>query len=109
MSIWTLLILIAFAWLSYPFAGGAAVHLAVLEGRRPSGAGFSFLPELIVLPIAFFGVAALVDYFAMPVGRWIVAGVCATMLALHVYVFLRSFIRIQQLEHRRKSNEDNAT
>jgi hypothetical protein len=108
MSIWTLIVLIALAWLLYPFAGAAGVHVAVLEEKRPKNAGFSFLPELIVFPVAFFGVAAAIDYFAMPYGRWIVAGICVAMLALHVCVFLRCFIRVRQLEHRKQSNDDNA-
>jgi hypothetical protein len=108
MSIWTLVILIALAWLLYPFAGAAGVRMAVHEGKRPKDAGFSFLPELIVFPIAFLGAAAVIDYFAMPYGRWIVGGISVTMLALHVYVILRSFIRIRQFEHRKKSNENAA-
>jgi hypothetical protein len=108
MSIWTLVILIALAWLLYPFAGAAGVRVAVLEGKRPKDAGFSFIPELIVFPVVFLGVAAVIDYFAMPYGRWIVGGICVAMLAQHVYVFLRSLIRIRQLEHQEKSNDNGA-
>ena len=98
MSIWTLIILIALTSLLYPLAGAARVQLAVLEGKRPKGAGFSFLPELIVFPLAFFGVAAAIDLFVMPYGRWIVAGICVAMLALQVYELVRCFIRIRQIE-----------
>ena len=108
MSICTLIVLIALAWLLYPFAGACAVHVAVLEGKRPKGAGFSAFPELLVFPVAFIGAAAAIDYFAMPYGRWIVAGICVAMLALLAYEFLRCFIRIRQLEHRKKSNDDSA-
>ena len=108
MSIWILIILIALTWLLYPFVGAAGVHVAVLEGKRPKDAGFSFLPELIVFPPAFLGVAEVIDYFAMPYGRWIVAGICVAMLALQGYALRRIAIRIRQLEHHRKSNDDNA-
>ncbi|MCC7375699.1 MAG: hypothetical protein IT581_13660 [Verrucomicrobiales bacterium] len=76
MSIWTLIIVIAVAWLSYPFAGGARLRLDVLEGRRPKDAGFSFLPELLVFPAAFLCTAIVIDHFAMPYGRRIVGGIC---------------------------------
>jgi hypothetical protein len=93
LSIWTLIILIALAWLSYPFAGAASVSADVLDGKRPKGAGFSFLPELIVFPAAFVGVAALIDFFAMPWGRRIVGGLCVVMLAMHSFLFLRGLLR----------------
>jgi hypothetical protein len=95
LSIWTLIILIALAWLSYPFAGAASVSADVLDGKRPKGAGFTFLPELIVFPAAFFGMAALIDDFAMPWGRRIVGGLCVVMFAMHVFLFLHSLLRIR--------------
>jgi hypothetical protein len=99
LSTWTLLILIGLAWLSYPFAGAASVSADVLDGKRPKDAGFSFLPELIIFPAAFFGVAALVDYFAMPWGRRIVGGICVVIFAMHVYVFLRCLRRIRSAKN----------
>jgi hypothetical protein len=99
LSIWTLIILIGLAWLSYPIAGAAGCAEDVVDGKRPKGAGFSFLPELIILPVAFFGVAALIDFFAMPWGRRIVGGFCVLMFATHVYVILRGLYRLRSAEH----------
>ena len=55
MSLWILISLIALFWLSYPIFGGIGVAALVASGERSDDAGFSFLPELIVLPIVFFG------------------------------------------------------
>lgn len=95
MSIWTLIILIALAWLSYPFAGVASVSADVLEGKRPKGAGFSFLPELILYPAVFLGIAAMIDSFAMPWGRWIVGGLCVVIFSMHLFLFLRAVLRMR--------------
>ncbi len=99
MSLWTLLILIGLAWLSYPLASAATVSADVLDGKRPEGAGFSFLPELIVFPAAFFGGAALIDYFALPWGRRAVGGLCVLMLAGNIYLFLRGLHRIRSAKN----------
>ena len=66
MSLWILISLIALFWLSYPIFGGIGVAALVASGERSDDAGFSFLPELIVLPPVFFGIAAAIDYIAMP-------------------------------------------
>jgi hypothetical protein len=90
MSIWIFAILLGLTWLTYPIAGAANVSASVLEGRLPRGAGFSFLPELVVLPAAFLGVAELLDHFIPPWGRRIVGGVCVVMFVAHVYVYIRA-------------------
>ena len=77
---WTLLILIGLAWGSYPIAGAA---------RCAPGHGFSFLPELLIFPAVFFGVARLIDDFAMPWGRCTVGGVCLAMLVIHLSIIIR--------------------
>jgi hypothetical protein len=102
LSIWTLAILITAAWLSYPVAGAAGVAVAVSEGKRPKGAGFSFLPELIAFPAAFFGVAAVIDRLAMPWGRWIVGGLCILMFVMHIYLILRA---IRKLHFAKKNSQ----
>jgi hypothetical protein len=82
--------LVALAWLSYPVAGSANVAAEVLQGKRSRGAGFSFLPELLVFPAVFLGVAALLDHFILPWGRRIIGGVCLAMFVAHLYVFVRA-------------------
>ncbi len=66
MPFWTLVLLIALAWLSYPIVGALGVAASVAEGTLPKDAGFSFMLELIVFPPLFLGVAVLVDHFALP-------------------------------------------
>ncbi|MBL9126083.1 MAG: hypothetical protein JNL97_00480 [Verrucomicrobiales bacterium] len=107
MSVWTLVILIVATWFSYPLAGGAVVRLEVLEGKRAKDAGFSFLPELLVLPATFFVVAAVIDHFAMPYGRWFVGGVCVLMLGVHGYILVRCFVRVRRLERRKRSEDED--
>lgn len=106
MSIWTLIIVIAVAWLSYPFAGGARLRLDVLEGRRPKDAGFSFLPELLVFPAAFLCTAIVIDHFAMPYGRRIVGGICILMIGGHAIEVLRCYIRLRRAKSARRGAED---
>ncbi|MDZ7617715.1 MAG: hypothetical protein U1E05_11960 [Patescibacteria group bacterium] len=98
MSTWVLFILVALAWLSYPVAGGTGVAADVAEGKRPRGAHFSFLPELIVFPAAFLGVALLIDLFLMPWGRRTVAGLCVLMFGSHLYTFARSLGRLRNAD-----------
>src|SRR5690349_9208447 len=95
MSTWTFLVLISLAWLAYPFAGAANVFADVAEGKRPQGAGFSFLRELLVFPVAFFGVAALIDVFLFPWGRWIIGAICVALFVVHLHVFARSLLRLR--------------
>ncbi|XZE53019.1 hypothetical protein SH139x_004732 [Planctomycetaceae bacterium SH139] len=92
MPLWTLILLIALAWLSYPIVGTIGLAAAIAEGTRPKDAGFSFMPELIVFPPLFLGVAVLIDYFAMPWGRWIVAALSIVMLICGFVVSLRNLI-----------------
>jgi hypothetical protein len=66
----------------------------VSERKRPKGAGFSFLPELIVFPAAFFGAAAVIDRLAMPWGRWIIGGLCILVFVMHVYLILRAIRKL---------------
>ena len=94
MSTWTLLILIGAAWLTYPIAGAATVSADICDGKRPKGAGFSFFTELIVFPPAFYGVAAIIDFFAMPWGRRIIGGISGFMLIVHFYLLLRGLLKL---------------
>ncbi len=96
MPFWTLLLLIALAWLAYPIVGAIAVAAAIAEGTRPKDAGFSFLPELIVFPAMFLGTAKLIDYFAMPWGRWIVSALCIFMLVYGLCISLRNLKTIRE-------------
>jgi len=94
MSLWILIFSIALFWLSYPVFGAIGVALSVARGDSPSDAGFSFLPELIVFPPIFFVVAAGVDYIAMPLGRWIVSGLCVLLFSWGVISSIFSIVKI---------------
>lgn len=95
VSNWTFAILMALAWLSYPVAGAASYTADVAEHKRPAGAGFSFLPELLVLPVVFLGLAELLDYFIVPWGRRTIGGLCLTLFVFHTFVILRARRRIR--------------
>jgi hypothetical protein len=88
MSIWIFSVLMGLAWLTYPIAGTANTSADVLEGKRPRGAGFSFLPELLFLPAVFLGAAELLDHFIAPWGRRIVGSVCVVLFVTHLYVIV---------------------
>jgi hypothetical protein len=85
--------LIALAWLTYPLAGAARVSVDVLDGKRPEGAGFSFLPELVIFPTVFFVAAWAIDSSAPPLGSLIISVLCTMMLVLHVYELARAVYR----------------
>ncbi|MFO0942581.1 MAG: hypothetical protein U0930_17735 [Pirellulales bacterium] len=96
MPYWWLVLLISAAWLLYPIAGGINVAALVVEGKRPIGAGFSFLPELIVFPACFFIVAAAIDWIAMPWGRLLIGLLCVIMISSLVWTALRSIYVLQR-------------
>lgn len=98
MPFWTLILLIALAWLSYPIVGAIGVAAAIADGTRPKDAGFSFLPELIVFPPLFLGLAMLIDFFAMPWGRWIVAALSIIMMSYGLIVSIRNVIVIRRVK-----------
>ena len=98
MPFWMLILFIALAWLSYPIVGAIGVAAAIAEGTRPKDAGFSFLPELIVYPPLFLGLAMLIDYLAMPWGRWIVAALCVIMMCYGLIVSIRNVIVMRRIK-----------
>ena len=98
MPLWLLILLIASAWLLYPIVGAIGVAAAIAEGTRPKDAGFSFLPELIVFPPLFLGTAILIDYFAMPWGRWVIASLSVIMLIYGFVVSVYSLIAIRRIK-----------
>jgi polyferredoxin len=85
---------------SYPIAGAASVAVNAIEGKCPKDAGFSFLPEVIVFLAASFGLATLIDYFAMPWGRRTVGGLCVVVIIQHLYIIVRGIRRIRSTKKR---------
>ena len=57
MTLWVLYVLIAAAWLTYPFFGATWVAAQNSMTDPPGKSGFSSLPELIIYPPIFCGVA----------------------------------------------------
>ena len=99
MSIWILISLIALFWILYPIFGATGVGAAISRGDRPEDAGFSFLPETIVFPPVFFGIAMAIDYVAMPWGRLIVASFCVLLIAWGVIASTYSIIEIRRAKN----------
>jgi hypothetical protein len=99
MSLWVLVTLVATAWLFYPIVGAFGVAAAVAEGSRPQGAGFSFLPEVLIFPPLFLGLALLIDYFAWPWGRWIIGSICIAMMAVGLVSCVRSALVIHRFKN----------
>jgi hypothetical protein len=98
MPYWLLILLVATAWGIYPFAGAANVAALVAQGKRPVGAGFSSVPELIVYPACFLTAAAAVDWIAMPWGRLSIGLLCITMIVSLVWTTLRSLIVLHRIQ-----------
>lgn len=98
MSFSTLILLIAATLLLYPIVGAIGVAAAIAEGSRPKDAGFSFMPELLVFPPVFLGVASLIDYFVMPWGRWAIGSLCVTMIVYYGVASVRCLIVIRRAD-----------
>ena len=84
--------------LAYPIVGVIGVSVAIAEGTRPKDAGFSFMTELIVFPPLLIGFAMLVDYFAMPWGRWIIASLCILILTYGFLVSVRNLVTLRRIK-----------
>lgn len=105
MPLWTLILLIALNWLMYPIVGAISVGEAIARGNRPEDASFSFMPELIVFPPLFLGLAMLIDYFVEPWGRWIVATLCVAMMLWGVVISVRSLAATRRIEEARERSD----
>lgn len=98
MTFCMLVLLIAVTWLLYPIVGGIGVALAVAKGTRQKDAGFSFIPGLIVFPPLFLGIAMVIDYIAMPWGRWIIGILCLTMMLFGFFVSVRNVTIMRRMK-----------
>ena len=95
MSWWALLILVTLTWILGVVVGAAGVAANVATGKRPSGAGFSWLPIFPGAPLAFFGIAMAVDAAAAPWGTRIVAGLHAAFVALWLAMMVNDLRRLR--------------
>ena len=96
MPLWVLYTLVAAAWLTYPIFGAAGVSAANSKTDPPGDAGFSSLPELIVFPPIFLGIAFAIDSIAMPWGRWIIGLLCVIMLVTGTVGFVRDIATLRR-------------
>ena len=101
MTIWILISLIALFWLSYPMFGAVNNIAQISMGNRSEDAGFSFFPEIVTMPPAFFAVAMAIDYFALPWGRWSVSALCILMFTWGVVECISNLAAI----HKAKNGE----
>lgn len=95
MPLWALILLIVVTWLFYPIVGAIGVAAAIAQNKRRKDAGFSFMPELMIFPPIFFGIAMLIDFFAMPWGRWIIGTLCVVMLVFGFISCIRNLLIIR--------------
>jgi hypothetical protein len=108
MSTWTLLILIGGGWVTYVIAGGFGVAAKQAEGELDDRAGFSFLPELLVFPALFFGVAKWIDAFAYPWGSRGVGAFHGLLALAHLASIIQDFARIRTAIRRRDAEKDSS-
>ena len=101
MTLWVLYVLIAAAWLTYPFFGATWVAAQNSMTDPPGKSGFSSLPELIIYPPIFCGVAFVIDSIAMPWDRWIVAMLCVIMLLAGTIGFIQNVLKLRRNAKRR--------
>ena len=86
-------LLIAAAWIMYPFVGIINLRASIAKGDRPADAGFSYFPELILFPALFYVFAAITN----PWGCWIVSLLCVAMLILGTIDMARSLTTIRRI------------
>ena len=102
MPFWLLATVIISTWLLYPIVGAIGVAASVATGDSPEDAGFSFLPELILYPPIFFGIAVLIDSFTNHIGSFVVAGVSAAMIVWMAISTVQNLLTIRQ--HRKNDS-----
>lgn len=93
MTWWALLLWICAVWVLWIVVCVASLRADVAEKKRPSDAGFSFVPAIPVIPAALFGLAKLLDHFAPMWGTFVIARIHLIYAALLLYTTLRDLRR----------------
>jgi hypothetical protein len=91
MSSWLLLFCIFLVWILWAIAIVAQKTLENTREKIPDEkrGGVSILPVIPIFPMFFWGMALLIDYFADPVGTWIIG----LFHALFAFVLVASIVR----------------
>ena len=97
MPWWILPSSISLAWLLWILAGASQVGLE--DARNPLSDGgrrsFSPAPVIPIFPLAFWGLAKLIDWVAAPWGSTIITGLHAILAAMFGFLFLRDLARLR--------------
>jgi len=104
MPSWLLLVFLFATWFVWTIACAAekAVHGArcgLPEGKR---GGVSVLPGIPIFPLAFWGIALLIDLVVAPWGTWGIALAHAVFLVLLLVSIVRNWFRLASLEKKVK-------
>jgi hypothetical protein len=107
MPWWMLPLSICLAWLLWIFACVAQVGLEDARNPLPDGRRRSFSPAPVVplFPLAFWGLAKLIDLFAAPWGSTVIVVLHATYAAVLGVALLRDVARLRALPI--ESDRDN--
>lgn len=94
---WTLVAIVAVAWLLWMVAGLLALEADKLRRKRPADAAFSVLPVIPLFPLLFLGLSYLLDKFVPPWGTRIVAGLHLILIAVFIVGIIYEWRRIRSL------------
>lgn len=99
MNKWLLLLLLLIVWWIWVIACAtqAALRQKKDEGSTDTKAGTSILPGFPLFPLAFWGVALLIDHRWRPWGTWAIAGLHLTYGVFLIWSIRRVLGRLRAL------------
>ncbi len=101
IPVWALFILLFVAWFLWLFACMAEVALTEARKGVPQGQGrlVSIFPGIPIFPLAFWGIALLIDQFFLPWGTNLVAGIHLGLSILWLVSAIRDTRKLAKIEH----------
>jgi hypothetical protein len=109
MPTWANLALVFGAWVLFVVWG--LVQLAVENARLPEEQrrGFSFLPGFPIMPLAFWGLASIIDMVVEPWGTQIIGALHGVVAVILVGLIVRECWRLRTLTKTSSKVTDEAT
>jgi hypothetical protein len=92
---WTLAIIITIAWLLWIVASLLSLEADKRQMKRLPDAGVSILPVIPVFPMLLFGIAWVIDRYALPWGTRIIGGVHLLLIAIYTIGIIQEVLRIR--------------